>query len=411
MDRQREVNALYVSLLGRLPEPDAASNCERFLSSGGTLDGLRDMIYVSDEYKRRVASLAFAQRGRDRAAAAGPAFRTDNPLSQLPELYQDELLPYFTHRGAYRPLAVTIETINICNNDCIICPYSSQTRKKQMMSLELFAKAIADYAAIGGGSLGLTPMTGELFLDKHLPERLEMLAAQPTIGPLSAITNGSTVHRFNDRELVGLIEPFERIAISIYGLDADEYLAMTRKPTYERMLDGAARLLKLGGTKRVSIGLRQLKRRPAEEVKGWVEQLADRAGVPAGEIRHAATLSYVNWAFFDISRPLPHDAGWVPLVVNKTQCALPLVSAQILSDGTVTFCGCMDFDAHSSLVLGNIADKTLRELMSGDKVRTLMNWADNGVPDFCKTCTAHRPIDLLIAHRESLGRALEIFGG
>jgi len=409
MNQRAAIEHLYQSLLGRAVEPDALAHCEAVLDAGGSLDDLHAMVTTSAEYKLRVEAMTLAEQGRQRAASIGSKFRTDNPLSQIPELYQQPFLSYLTQGQRYRPLALQVETVNICNNDCIICPYSSQTRTKQTMSVDLFEKVISDYAEIGGGVLGLTPMTGELFLDKFLQSRLA-IARAAGIGPLSAITNGSMVYRLSDDDLSEIVGYLDRLTISVYGFDAHEYMIMTRKPHYDRMLDGIVRLLSVGGTGKVSLAFRHLKKRTPDEMAEWLGGIANRAGVDPAAIRYSWTFSYANWSFFDVSRPLPYEARWAPIPTNKNQCALPIVSSQVLADGTVSFCACMDFDANSSLVLGNIAERSLADMLNSEKLHKLMNWAENGVPEFCKSCSAHRPIEMLMNH-EALSKPLEFFSG
>jgi hypothetical protein len=65
-----------------------------------------------------------------------------------------------------RPLMLICETTNICNNHCIICAYDHQTRKKQRMQQDVFRRTLEQYVEIGGGPLSLTPMVGDVFLDR-----------------------------------------------------------------------------------------------------------------------------------------------------------------------------------------------------------------------------------------------------
>lgn len=41
-----------------------------------------------------------------------------HPLARFDYLYRPEHYPYFTHGELFRPLSLTIETINICNSAC-----------------------------------------------------------------------------------------------------------------------------------------------------------------------------------------------------------------------------------------------------------------------------------------------------
>ena len=53
---------------------------------------------------------------------------------------------------------VNIETTNVCNANCTFCAYQYQTRDMGIMSEQLFKKIVEEYSALGGGSLGLTPL-------------------------------------------------------------------------------------------------------------------------------------------------------------------------------------------------------------------------------------------------------------
>lgn len=46
--------------------------------------------------------------------------------------------------------SLTIETVNICNANCIFCGYQHMKRKKQFMSKETFEKSIDDFVMAGG---------------------------------------------------------------------------------------------------------------------------------------------------------------------------------------------------------------------------------------------------------------------
>ena len=121
------VDELYQTMLGRAPDPEARKSCLAFLANGGTLAVLAQEIERSVEYREWQNIVAKIEENRKRSRL------NKNPVSQVPEIYHDDLVPHFTSRGRYRPLALTVETINICNNDCIICPYSVQHRSKQTM--------------------------------------------------------------------------------------------------------------------------------------------------------------------------------------------------------------------------------------------------------------------------------------
>ena len=66
-----------------------------------------------------------------------------------------------------------IEVSNICNLRCKFCAYSKALNKKLIMSNEKFFKIINDATEFGYDTFGLTPITGEVFVDKKFIEKLQ----------------------------------------------------------------------------------------------------------------------------------------------------------------------------------------------------------------------------------------------
>lgn len=314
--------------------------------------------------------------------------------------------------GRFRPLMLVCETTNICNNHCIICAYDSQTRKKQRMSLDVFRETIRQYEDIGGGGLSLTPMVGDVFLDRALPERLEIIAEKrDVVRRLSITTNAAYVKLYSDNELGLLLSHFDHIQISVYGIDAEEFSAMTKTSGYELMRVGIERIVRFSrGT--ITLGFRCLKARSPAEIQNWVESIPgfDRA---SKRVRfHGSMRQYANWGLFDTSRPLPFGAEWIaPTSGEKDQCGIPLLAMQVFSNGNVSFCPCDDFDNNEELHLGNVMETTLSEMFNSPKARKLWDWKAHGTPTFCKACSFHRPLVDLIETPNLFEDPLVVVGG
>jgi len=108
----------------------------------------------------------------------------------LPEIAPLAYQVHLMNRGRSRPLYLRIETVNTCNNLCVICAYRDQERPKTIMAMDVFKKAVDDYVALGGGFLSFTPLVGDAFLDRHLIARLKFLEGVPEIKELG-VTVGS----------------------------------------------------------------------------------------------------------------------------------------------------------------------------------------------------------------------------
>lgn len=319
---------------------------------------------------------------------------TDIVFGGTPRLNRLDYSKYLCHEEKCRPLALTCETTNTCNNNCIICAQSQLTRDRGTMSTGLFEKVLSDYSDMGGGILALTPMIGDILLDNKLAERLQLLESYPLVDALSVTTNGVMAKLYDDVDLEFILNGFTRIQVSLYGFDEEEYALMTRQHTYGQMLASIDRILKLFRGQLV-FSPRPLKHRSPEEVESWLAQLSGFSTTEATVEIQGHSLEYANWSVIDTSTPLPIDGQWRVEDRIKTQCLTPMVSFQIYWNGNVSFCPCADFDNHPSLALGNISNEHLADLYHSDTVRRLWNWHEYGVPDFCRSCSFYEQMDVL----------------
>jgi radical SAM protein with 4Fe4S-binding SPASM domain len=267
-----------------------------------------------------------------------------------------------------------------------------QTRARKTMSMKVFHRIVDEYSSIGGGPISLTPMVGEVFLDKLLPTRLHLLRSTPAIGTVSVTTNATMARRYSDALLAEVLGAFGRVLVSVYGLDRDEYRTMVLRDDYELMVAQLVRILALATPGTVHVGLRLLKNRTDDEVAAWTSDVARRAGVDRVDV-HNTTSEFSNWNYFDVSRPLPHDATWVPTTKNTQQCLAPVMAFQAMVDGTISFCHCADYEGHPSLVLGNINEMSFADMLSSDRIKQLWRWDRHGIPELCRSCNFHRPVD------------------
>lgn len=317
------------------------------------------------------------------------------------------VLDFIGLREVYsRPVMVQCETVNICTNDCIICAYGRMTRKKATMPMELFEKVLSDYSALGGGYLSLTPKMGDIFCDSLLPRRLEAVKKYPAVRALSVTTNALLADRYDDDELRQILAGFERIQVSIYGMDEEEYRLMTRRDEYARMIRNVGRMLRLAARDRTAIvfGFRFLKPRSDGEIKKWI------SGNFGRDVPYGYTLTYMDWnGALDDKVPLPHQARWKERVVNSGHCIMPLVACVIFSSGDVTLCLCNDFDAREEFRLGNVGQQSLLQLLNSPKVKGF--WAgDPASAGPCMYCTSHRSMAQFEKYEFAFERPLIFIG-
>lgn len=311
------------------------------------------------------------------------------PYGHIHALNRANLRPFLSHGGLCRPLMLHVETVNICNLKCIICPYAEMTRTRETMPMPLFERIVADYCDMGGGDVVLTPQVGDVLLDKALVERIRFLKRQPAIGSLGFVTNAVNAHVIPDADIEYIVNACDRINISVYGLDEEEYAAMTLRPNrYARMVESIQRMLKLNRRCQLAIAARLLKKYEDGFIRNWM------AGNFGREVPYEAVTSFGNWAgAIDTSKPLPFDGTWAgPDVAAHLEeggpCAYPIVHLKVVVNGDVQFCSCVDHDSNAENKIGNVTCDSLTDIYNGERARRL--WRDG--LRMCKGCTHRRPI-------------------
>ena len=154
-----------------------------------------------------------------------------------------------TYKGRSRPLAIACETVNICNYRCVMCAYPIMERVKGTMTMEIFERVLEDYKEMGGGTFSIHPVMGDIFLDKKIPERIELLKNYEMIGPILFVTNGVFSDRFDDQTIKIILQD-TNLRVSVYGLDHDEHKEITKVDDYDRFVASLRRLLRL----RIEVG-------------------------------------------------------------------------------------------------------------------------------------------------------------
>jgi radical SAM protein with 4Fe4S-binding SPASM domain len=278
------------------------------------------------------------------------------------------------------------------------------------MPMNVFEKVLADYSAMGGGLMSLTPMVGELFLDKQLVKRLRLIEGYPNIGPVTATTNAVMASNFDDEELELILRRLGKVQISIYGIDDEEYQAMTLKNTYKKMIGGIHKILRYASGD-VVLAFRFLKDRSESDIECWLDE--NIRVHTDGKFRVGLAFNtYSNWGLFESTQKLPFAAKWSSLPEGaKTQCIIPLLAMQIYANGDVSYCACSDFDSSVELRLGNVMNDSLLDLYNSNKARKLWRWDKHGVPSFCQKCTFHQPMSKLEEWPWFFDRPLDLIGG
>jgi sulfatase maturation enzyme AslB (radical SAM superfamily) len=262
--------------------------------------------------------------------------------------------------------ALAIETSSICNLDCCFCAYPKKQSPRVVMSDELFRNCVAQALDLGYNDFDLTPCTGDVFMDRHLFDKLAFLDGEARVKRYSFFTN-FTIPKTSHIEALHQFKKIECWAVSIYGHDLESFKAITKSTdvVYRRLVRNLELLLRMKEQHGLQVffilhpGTEQLRGRSSE-----ILTLLDRFKQAGCTVSIQKGL-YNNWGGYVTNDDVKHLPIRVigPDVVHKNGACVRLFTAvQIMATGIVNGCACRDTDA--TLRLGDLHQTPLRDIVS-----------------------------------------------
>lgn len=291
-----------------------------------------------------------------------------------------------------RPFELHLELTNLCNANCVFCPYQFQQRDVVYMSDRVLEKAVSDYVASGGGSVGLTPIVGDALIDPKFLARVRYLRSLPAIDRIWLTTNAILLDKHGVEDVLDAGLSF--ITISTAGFDEEMYRRVYRNSSYQRMRRNVIALLE-GNRRRgdpipITIGLRP--DRPLDEVMNHPDFQEILSYKPALDF----TWSYTS-AGGRITREELPDAMKLRVVNKRREPCSSLYNGPIvLADGTVMACSCVaSMDAVADLGIGNVLETPLLEIWRVERLRRIREqFESQNLNPTCAACDMYRNLEL-----------------
>lgn len=284
-------------------------------------------------------------------------------LVQFPivgRLYHTFYQPVIARKAQGGPTRVFIETYNVCNQRCPMCPYQEMTRKKVMMDMNLFRNIVDQLA---GSTIRVIELFGysEPLLDPLLFERIDYCKSKGIKVYIS--TNGVLLTPEKRKAILG--SRLDAIGFSLDATTAETYRNVRGSADFERVKENVISFIKERNERpvkrplvRLNFVVQQDNCHEVEEFKAFWRGLADKVEV---------------WDLVSkgerVSRLLVKRRD--PLKLHPRYlyaCLLVFVCPGILSDGRVILC---NYDFDGSLPLGDLKTQTFNEIWNSAKFREI----------------------------------------
>jgi MoaA/NifB/PqqE/SkfB family radical SAM enzyme len=291
---------------------------------------------------------------------------------------------------------LAIETSSVCNLKCVFCAYTKKETPKISMTNAFFADCVAQALDMGYRRFTLTPNTGDVFMDRHIFDKMEHLDAHPGVQDYTFYTN-LTIPKPKDVERLMGMKKLQHITVSVYGHDAPSFVAITKstEKVYRRLLTNLEVLLKFVDPAKRNIDIavrstRDMPRTPSTELLVMLDRFR-KAGI-AVRLSHL----YHDWGgqvSAEDVKGLQIDFSDSRKIYKNGACALLFTGMQIMATGVVHACACVDVDAQ--LEIGNLNAKPLREIISTQNpaYMALIEEQQRGVfKPVCQSCGFYKSI-------------------
>ncbi len=348
---------------------------------------------------------------RTNGFVADLGYSTARHIQQFQRSLQYKWHKWFSHRFVtadkalkYRQLdtSTTLATgvTNVCNAKCTFCAYpkvvAAKTLQTGVMSFEVFKKAVDEWASVGGQSLDLTPVVGDPLIDPGLLEKVDYAVNTAHIKEVFLTTNGILLDRKDTyKRLIDL--GIGTVYISTQGTSREMYEKVYGVKHYDEAMSGIRHLMEYNKSKgepaRIIIRFRNAEK-PSQILRSKDFKENIRPFLSSRVIVNF-TVDFDNWGGTikagDMSGVM-HLRKLPPRL--NTPCQR-LFNYAVRHDGSVRLCACrLTHNDLDDLVVGNIKEKSLKEISQSPEVWNIIEGFYNGKrPETCQSCTFYTPID------------------
>jgi radical SAM protein with 4Fe4S-binding SPASM domain len=281
------------------------------------------------------------------------------------------------------PLTVTLELVNRCNLDCVMCYTINHAEKKATFDMPRLRGILGECEREGLPAL-VIGLGSEPLLYKGIRDVLKT-SIDSKIMDIFLGTNGVLLNESLSEYLVQ--NQIARVEISLDAATPETYLKVRRKnelPRIERNIEMLLEIKKKNNSAlpviRLCFCVMDINSHEQETfLKKWEER-----------VDYVDFQKLYDFGSVDELRETGTVAGVEKIEVADTYCAYPFNSLHVWSNGNVTPC-CTFFAKNERLVVGNVAEQSLKEIWEGDKIKEIRRQLVTGdLNPTCRVCLAQR---------------------
>ena len=297
---------------------------------------------------------------------------------------------------------INIETTSRCNLKCKFCAYDKRDLLNvpyTTMSLTEFQDIVLQSLDLGYKNIGLTPTTGDVFMDKEIINKLIFLDNQKQLDGYYFYTNFIPLDEIKISQLYSL-KKLTNLGISIYGSDLESFLKLSggTAKAYEKLIKNLTFLKKIIVNSKpnfkIEIALRTVKDFKIESSTDQISLIIKKL-IKEDFIEFSQNSEFNNWGGLIEDKDVKNlGIRLKSKKINKIgSCSLIYSRLIVGANGKVNACACRD--ANFTLAIGDLKQKKLREIINYKNPtykNLILRQEKNDFPDVCKACDFYRSI-------------------
>lgn len=286
------------------------------------------------------------------------------------------------------PIQIQIQTINLCNGSCVMCPRSiTNNNDYHVISDSLFEKIINEIVHESKSLSVILMLQNEPLMDDALFKRIQFINKLRKKISVELITNGNLFTNNKIKELEK--SDVNELVISLDAYNKKTYNKIRKGLNFKTVLKNIDKIIKSDYRGYFFIGFVKQKKNYKEinEFKKYWKKKGVVCKITNLCNRSGDLNNYEELCLNDDNESLIEMAKYkVIRTINKC-CPYPINWFNILSNGDVILC-CNDYS--KKVVLGNLNNSTIKEIWNNkqySKIRELHNSGDYDKIPVCKNCS------------------------
>ena len=319
-----------------------------------------------------------------------------NLIAQLNYLFKNQKIPDVLNN-------LNIETTSRCNLKCKFCAYEKRDLEvvpHETMSYDFFVKVVNQALEIGYKNIGLTPQTGDIFMDKEIFKKFQYLDQKKILESYYFYTNFIPL---NNEKIIKIFDlnKLKNFGISIYGHDKDSYQSFSggAESSYYKLINNLNFFYEClvkdkNRNLTIEISQRAKKNFKLNNSNSELSEILKKI-LSIKNVEYSKNSEFNNWGGI----VKDEDVKGLNIKLNDTQkkkigsCSLIYSRMIVGANGLVNACACRD--ANFTLAIGDLKVNKLNEIINlkNKKYKDLiMRQEKNDFPAVCKSCDFYKSI-------------------